>query len=74
MIITSAQAGELSNVEVEDFMNSTLERFKDRRPKGIRVSNSIFQRGFNDKFRGIPIAMDPKKYPYDEVEIECFDD
>ncbi len=73
MKITSALAGELSNVEVEDFLNDTLERYKDHKPKGIRVSNSIFQRGFNDKYRDIPIAMAPSMYPHDQVEIEFFE-
>lgn len=74
MKINSELGGELSNADVEEFLNDTLERYKDHKPKGIRVSNSIFQRGFDDKYRDIPIAMDPSKYPQDQVEIEFFED
>ncbi len=73
MKVRSALAGELTNAEVEGFVDETLERYSDLKPKGIRVSNSIFQRGFNDKYRDIPIAMAPSFYPEDQVEIEFFE-
>jgi hypothetical protein len=55
--------------EVFDWVDQALEANQDLKPRGIRVSNRIYQMGVPDTHAGLKIAMDPKLYPDDEAAI-----
>jgi len=65
--------GDLSNDEVLTLIEGALRENKEFKPRGIRVSNSLHQRGISGEYNGVPIAMDPRLYPEDQVEV-VFDD
>lgn len=69
MEILVTLVGELTNEDVFRRIDAVLEDRADRKPLGIRVSNSLHIRGIQGEYRGIPIAMDPRLYPKDQVEV-----
>lgn len=73
MEVTRTLRGELSDEEVFATIDEALKEHMNLKPRGIRVSNSLHQRGIAREYRGIPIAMDPDLYPDDQVQI-VFDD
>jgi hypothetical protein len=73
MQVKSTFRGEFTNDEVLERLDEIFRRYENLTPRGIRVSNSMYQRGIAGNFRGIPIAMDQKLYPEDQIEI-VFDD
>nr|OAP91269.1 hypothetical protein A4U53_27800 [Rhizobium leguminosarum] len=73
MQVTSTLVGELTVDEVLERLDEILRKYEDLTPRGIRVSNSLHQRGISGEFRGVPIAMAPSLYPQDQIQVE-FDD
>lgn len=66
--------GEFSDDEVLRWIDDVLQANSDQKPRGIRVSNSLHQRGIAGTYREIPIAMAPGLYPEDQVEVVFHDD
>lgn len=73
MEVRITRIGDRSNDEVLALIDGALKKFAELKAKGIRVSNNLHQRGIAGEYKGIPIAMDPKLYPEEHVEIVFID-
>lgn len=59
----------LLDEEILNLIEFSFQKYPERKPIGIRVSNALHQRGIAGTFNDVPIAMDPKLYPDEQVEI-----
>lgn len=62
--------GNFSADEISTWLDEVIAANPKRRVRGIAVSNAVFQKlGEPDNHDGVPIAMDPKLYPEDVIEV-----
>ena len=68
-IVSVEFTADFSLDDVRAQIDHILAEYEGRTPRGIEISNSIEQMGFETEYREIQVAMDPDLYPTSAIRV-----